>query len=190
MLTEFQAACIKPHCRFDMAPSAGKGGVQRDDLSDFFDFSKPWVRKERIVPSAPRQVEVDPLSVPPPATSEEEEAAETEAEWQKYQVLAIHLGLQVVKILHQKAVLRRLMVQSQASCHGGSTFGGAATNSMSGIESDTFVETLSISPHWFETCSFQFNFFPSLFAAPRRTRKISSTALTSPRNVTRLGSCR
>ena len=140
-----------------MAPSAGKGGGQRDDLSDFFDFSKPWVRKERVVPSAPRQVEVDPLSVPPPATSEEEEAAETEAEWQKYQVLTILILVfksLKLSLLHQKAVLRRLMMQSQASCHGGSTFGGAATNSMSGIESDTFVETLSISPHWYETCSF------------------------------------
>ena len=114
-----------------MAPSAGRGGGgQRDDLADFFDFSKPWVRKERVLPSALREVEIDPLSVPPPATSEEEETAETEAEWQKY----------------QKTVVRQLMVQSQASCHGGSTLGGA-TNSMSGVESDTFVETLSISPH-------------------------------------------
>ena len=161
MLTEFHAACIKPHCRVDnMAPSAGKGGGQRDDLSDFFDFSKPWVRKERVVPSAPRQVEVDPLSVPPPATSEEEEAAETEAEWQKYQVLTIPVLVfnksLKLSLLHQKTVLRQLMMQSQASCHGGSTFGGAATNSMSGIESDTFVETLSISPHWFDKCSLQF----------------------------------
>ena len=159
MLTQFHAACIKPHCRVDMAPTAGKGGGQRDDLSDFFDFSKPWVRKERVVPSAPRQVEVDPLSVPPPATSEEEEAAETEAEWEKYQVLTILILVfksLKLSLLHQKAVLRRLMMQSQASCHGGSTFGGAATNSMSGIESDTFVETLSISPHWFDTCFFQF----------------------------------
>ena len=52
---------------------------------------------------------------------------------------------------HQKKVLRELMVQSQSSCHGGSTFGGA-TNSMSGVESDTFVETLSISPHRLEIC--------------------------------------
>ena len=158
MLTEFHAAFTEPHSRVNnMAPSAGKGGGQRDDLSDFFDFSKPWVRKERVVPSAPRQVEVDPLSVPPPATSEEEEAAETEAEWQKYQVLTILILVfksLKLSLLHQKAVLRRLMMQSQASCHGGSTFGGAATNSMSGIESDTFVETLSISPHWYETCSF------------------------------------
>ena len=43
------------------------------------------------------------------------------------------------------------MVQSQSSCHGGSTFGGA-TNSMSGVESDTFVETLSISPHRLVIC--------------------------------------
>ena len=80
-----------------------------------------------------------------------------------------HLGLKSLKLflLHQKTVLRQLMVQSQASCHGGSTFGGAATNSMSGIESDTFVETLSISPHWFETCSFQFNFFPSLCSSKK-----------------------
>ena len=159
MLTEFHTACRKPHCQVDMAPSAGKGGGQRDDLSDFFDFSKPWVRKERIVPSAPRQVEVDPLSVPPPATSEEEEAAETEAEWQKSQVLTILILVfksLKLSLLHQKTVLRQLMVQSQASYHGGSTFGGAATNSMSGIESDTFVETLSISPHWFDACFFQF----------------------------------
>ena len=79
-----------------MAPSAGRGGGggQRDTLSDFFDFSKPWVRKERVLPSAPRLVEVDPLSVPPPATSEEEEAAETEEQWQKYQVLLISVGFQ------------------------------------------------------------------------------------------------
>ena len=79
-----------------MAPSAGRGGGsgQRDTLSDFFDFSKPWVRKERVLPNAPRLVEVDPLSVPPPATSEEEEAAETEEQWQKYQVLSISVGLQ------------------------------------------------------------------------------------------------
>ena len=77
-----------------MAPSTGRGGGgQRDTLSDFFDFSKPWVRSERVLPSAPRQVEVDPLSVPPPATSEEEEAAQTEAQWQKYQVLPIPVGL-------------------------------------------------------------------------------------------------
>ena len=84
-------------CRLDMAPSAGRGGGgggQRDNLADFFDFSKPWVRKERVLPSAPRLVEVDPLSIPPPATSEEEEAAETEAQWQKYQVLGIPVGLQ------------------------------------------------------------------------------------------------
>ena len=86
-----------------MAPSAGGsgrggGGGQRDTLSDFFDFSKPWVRKERVLPSAPRQVEVDPLSVPPPATSEEEEAADTEARWQKYQVLTIEFHLQLLTI--------------------------------------------------------------------------------------------
>ena len=64
----------------------GGGGGGGDNLADFFDFSKPWVRRERMVPSAPRMVEVDPLSIPPPATSEEEKAAETEAQWQKYQV--------------------------------------------------------------------------------------------------------
>ena len=82
-----------------MAPSAGDreggGGGQRDTLSDFFDFSKPWVRKERVLPSAPRVVEVDPLSVPPPATSEEEEAADTEAWWQNYQVLTIQLSIKL-----------------------------------------------------------------------------------------------
>ena len=73
-----------------MAPSAGRGGGgQGDPLLDFFDFSKPWVRKERVLASAPRQVEVDPLSVPPPATSQEEEAAQTEVQWQNYQVFAI-----------------------------------------------------------------------------------------------------
>ena len=81
-----------------MAPSAGGrggGGGQRDTLSDFFDFSKPWVRKERVLPSAPRVVEVDPLSVPPPATSEEEEAADTEAWWQNYQVLTIQFSIKL-----------------------------------------------------------------------------------------------
>ena len=75
--------------RLNMATGGGGGGGgggDGDNLADFFDFSKPWVRRERMVPSAPRMVEVDPLSIPPPATSEEEKAAETEAQWQKYQV--------------------------------------------------------------------------------------------------------
>ena len=77
-----------------MAPSAGRGGGgHQDPLLDFFDFSKPWVRKERVLASAPRQVEVDPLSVPPPATSQEEEAAQTEVQWQNYQVFVIPLVL-------------------------------------------------------------------------------------------------
>ena len=66
--------------------ATGGGGGGGDNLADFFDFSKPWVRRERMAPSAPRMVEVDPLSIPPPATSEEEKAAETEAQWQKHQV--------------------------------------------------------------------------------------------------------
>ena len=71
-----------------MAPSASRrgGDDQGDNLADFFDFSKPWVRKERVTLGASRMVEVDPLSLPPPATSEEEEASETEAQWQRYQV--------------------------------------------------------------------------------------------------------
>ena len=74
-----------------MAPSAGRrgGDDQGDNLADFFDFSKPWVRKERVTLGASRMVEVDPLSLPPPATSEEEEASETEAQWQRYQVLTL-----------------------------------------------------------------------------------------------------
>ena len=71
---------------FRLNMTKGGGGGGGDNLADFFDFSKPWVRRERMVPSAPRMVEVDPLSIPPPATSEEEKAAETEAQWQKYQV--------------------------------------------------------------------------------------------------------
>ena len=49
----------------------------------------------------------------------------------------------------QKTVLRQLMIESQTSCHGMSTC-GRLTNSMSGVESDTFVETLSISPHRYQ----------------------------------------
>ena len=48
--------------RLNMATGGGGGGGgggDGDNLADFFDFSKPWVRRERMVPSAPRMVEVD-----------------------------------------------------------------------------------------------------------------------------------
>ena len=38
------------------------------------------------------------------------------------------------------------MIQSQSTCHGSSIIAGV-NNSMSGVESDTFIETLSIYPH-------------------------------------------
>ena len=45
------------------------------------------------------------------------------------------------------------MIESQTPCHGMSSCGGL-TNSMSGVESDTFVETLSISPHRYRRAAY------------------------------------
>ena len=58
-----------------------------------------------------------------------------------------------VSPLVQKTVLRQLMIESQTPCHGMSSCGGL-TNSMSGVESDTFVETLSIGPHRYQPAAY------------------------------------
>ena len=75
---------------------------------------------------------LDPLQLPPPAVSSHSRG-ETEAQWREYQGLAN----------------TQLQQQGAASTHG-IVLGGARSvvrSAMSGIEGDTFVETLSIAPH-------------------------------------------
>ena len=73
---------------------------------------------------------VDPLSLPSPATSREQ--GETEGQWLEY----------------QQRVNRQLLEEGTASVHG-SVLGSRSVvrSAMSGIEGDTFVETLSIAAH-------------------------------------------
>ena len=72
-----------------------------------------------------------------------------------YDLSALPLAtlLMHVSPLVQKTVLRQLMIESQTPCHGMSSCGGL-TNSMSGVESDTFVETLSIGPHRYQPAAY------------------------------------
>ena len=73
---------------------------------------------------------MDPLSLPSPATTKEK--GETEAQWREY----------------QDRLNRQLQDEGAASTHG-SVLGGRSVvrSAMSGIEGDTFVETLSIAAH-------------------------------------------